>query len=342
MNSFKNSILQIVLYIIFGLLCLGLYYFFTRYYNESTPPLRNADIPQETIDWFTGIWNDTTDIGGVYDTIITSDTTGWTNTDDVDSMLRLEDEYFVFYYSIADSAVEHKKALICQRYAHAAIPRGELIMKNYPYPNQLNGRKLPIYLANTDDDFRNICIKLGHGDPGLWAIGLYCFRFGGEKVYTDGIIISPRAWFVDEKSLTPQTDDNELKQTLWHEMNHFMYFTNWDFTQTDQPRLWYTEGLAEYFSENYGRLIEVGNYNGLNLTDDFRGGGNTEYWAGLSAYLCLEKLYGKAAVYSVVQTSYTNSIDNSLGKVIPGETLVEWNKQWHTFMRNGEYKNYKE
>ncbi len=338
----KNNVFAVIAtYLLYAVIVAVIGYAIISIVLKQQNPLINADIPQETIDWFKGHSIDSTDFGGIYDTI-PKDSSDWAQYDDIDGMLCLEDEYFIFFYSAKDSVVERNKALVCQRYAHQAIPRGELFMKNYPYPNQLNGRKLPIYLANTDDDFRNICIQLGHGDPGLWAIGLYCFAFGGEKVYTDGIIISPRAWIVDEKDLTPQTDDDELKQTLWHEMNHFMYFSNWDFTQTDQPRLWFTEGLAEYFSENYDRLYEVGNHNSLSLTDDFRGGGNTEYWAGLSAYLCLEKLYGKAAVYNVVQTSYKNSIDNSLGMKIPGETLVEWNKQWHIFMKNGEYKNYKE
>lgn len=340
MNSFKNSILQIALYILFGFLCLGLYKVFTDYFNYSTPPLRNSDIPQSTIDWFTGL-TDSTDFGGIYDTI-PIDSSDWAQYDDIDSMLCLEDEYFVFFYSAKDSVVERNKALICQRYAHQAIPRGELYMKNYPYPNQLNGRKLPIYLANTEDDFRNICVQLGHGDPGLWAIGLYCFRFGGDKVYTDGIIISPMAWTVADILITPQTEDKELKQTLWHEMNHFMYFTNWDFTQTSEPRLWFTEGLAEYFAENYDRLNEVGNYNQLSLTDDFRGGGNSEYWAGLSAYLCLEKQHGKAIVCQVVQTSYKTSIDESLNMVVSGENLKSWDSEWHTFMKNNEYRKYKE
>jgi hypothetical protein len=111
-------------------------------------------------------------------------------------------------------------------------------------------------------------------------------------VYTDGIIISPEAWSLADIEVTPQSNDTELKETLWHEMNHFMYFTNWDYTQTSEPNLWFTEGLAEYFAGNYGRLVEVGNFNKLNLTEDFRGGGNTEYWAGLSAYLCLEQNSG--------------------------------------------------
>ena len=302
-------------------------------------PLTNADIPQSTIDWFSGLWNDSTDIGGILGPD-DRDSADWSRYEDIDSMLRMEDEYFVIYYSKKDSVVEHNKALISQRYAHEAVPKGELFMKNYPYPDQLNGRKLPIYLAKTVKDFRSICEQLGHGDPGTWAIGLYCFQYGVNGVYTDGIIISPEAWTVSDSRIDENTKDEDLKETLWHEMNHFMYFTNWDYTQTSYPNLWFTEGLAEYFAGNYDRLREVGNYNKLNLTEDFRGGGNTEYWAGLSAYLCLEQSYRMSTVSDVVVNSYKHSIDESVKMAIPNYSLVAWNDQWHTFMKNKEYRKY--
>ncbi len=336
----EHNVIVIVLEWLLALAVGGLMAFFVlKNLFVDHQPLRYAKIPQSTIDWFNGHSLDSSDFGGIYDTVA-RDSTQWVDYGNIDNMLCMEDEYFVFYYSAQDSVAERYKALVCQRYAHAAIPKGELVMKNYPYPNQLNGRKLPIYLANTEKDFRSICQQLGHGDPGTWAIGLYCFRFGSEKVYTDGIIISPKAWTVPDNSINAQTEDKDLKQTLWHEMNHFMYFTNWDFTQASKPCLWFTEGLAEYFAENYDRLKEVGNYNRLNLTDDFKGRGNTEYWAGLSAYLCLEQQHGKAAVYQIIQNTYVNSIDESIVQAIPGENLRSWNAQWHAFMESKEYRKY--
>ena len=341
MKSFRNFLLQFVLYIMLGLLCFGLYKLFVEYYKYPMPSLSQGDIPQSTIDWFNGIWGDTSDIGGILapDTIEPSE---WIRYDSINNMFCLEDSLFMIFYSPKDSVVEHKKALICQRYAHEAVPLGEKFMKNYPYPSQLNGRKLPIYLAETVEDFRGICNQLGHGDPGTWAIGLYCFQYGADKVYTDGIIISPQAWGVADVLIEPTTQDEDFKQVLWHEMNHFMYFTNWDYTQTSEPCMWFYEGLAEYFAGNYERLREVSNYNILNLTDNFRGGGNTEYWAGLSAYLCLEKNFDKSIVSNVVTNSYKHSVDESVKMSISGYSLAIWNDQWHTFMKNGEYRNYKE
>lgn len=337
MKSYKNSILQIVLYILLGVFCLGLYKVFAEYYDYPMPSLSNADIPQETIDWFKGLVDGGSDIGGILGPD-DRDPDDWSKYEDIDSMLHVEDDLFIIYYSKKDSVVEKNKALISQRYAHDAVPIGELFMKKYPYPSQLNGRKLPIYLAKTVEDFRSICKQLGHGDPGTGAIGLYCFQYGINEVYTDGIIISSEAWEVSDSQIDSKTEDGELKKTLWHEMNHFMYFTNWDYAQTDKPSLWFTEGLAEYFSENYDRLLYVGNHKKYELTKDFHDG--SEYWAGLSAILCLEKMHSKSIISDIVENTYKNPVDKAMQMRIPNENLNYWNTQWHAFMEKEEYKKY--
>lgn len=339
MKSFRNFILQFVLYIMLGLLCFGLYKLFVEYYKSPMPSLSQGDIPQETIDWFSDLWDNGSDIGGILDTT-DRNPDDWTRYEDIDSMLFIEDEYFVIYYSAKDSVVEHNKALVCQGYAHEAIPKAELFMKRYPYPDSINGRKLPIYLAKTVDDSRSICNQLGHGYPDFDFWGLYCFSFSVNNVFTDGIIISPETWSVTDLSITPKTQDEQFKRTLWHEMNHFMYFTYWDYSKVTKPRLWFTEGLAEYFAQNYNRLNEVDDYKGLNLADDFIEPGNIEYWGGLSAYLCLEKSFGISTVSNVVYNSCDRAIEEAVTTVLPNYSLAAWNDQWHTFMENKEYKKY--
>ena len=301
-------------------------------------PLTNADIPQQTIDWFKELINGGSDIGGILGPD-NRDSADWTRYEDIDDMLRVEDELFVIYYSSKDSVVERKKALVSQRYAHEAVPLGELFMKNYPYPSQLKGRKLPIFLAKTVDDFRSICQQIGHGDPGTWAIGLYCFQYGVDGVYTDGIIISPEAWSVSDTSIETSSEDEELQKTLWHEMNHFMYFSNWNYTQTSKPNLWFTEGLAEYFSGNYDRLIAVSNHENFDLTNDFMDG-SSEYWVGMTSFLCMEQKYNKNTISSIVSNSYDNSIDKAVQMTVSNENLASWNARWHSFMENKEYKKY--
>lgn len=318
------------------LLAFELYFLYNK---GDHRPLSNADIPQETIDWFKSLIDGKSDIGGILGPD-NRDPSDWSKYEDIDSMLHIEDELFIIYYSKKDSVAEKNKALISQRYAHDAVPLGELFMKNYPYPSQMNGRKLPIYLAKTVDDFRSISKQLGHGGPGTWAIGMYCFQFSISGVYTDGIIISPEAWSTSDFFIDAKTEDEKLKKTLWHEMNHFMYFTNWDYTQTSKPSLWFTEGLAEYFAENYDRLNYMGNHKNYDLTKDFMDG-NSEYWVGMSAYFCLEKYFGKGKISDIVSNSYKNSIDKAIQMTIPGENLQTWDNRWHKYMESKEYRKYK-
>ena len=300
-------------------------------------PLTNADIPQQTIDWFKGLVDGGSDIAGILGPE-ERDSAEWSQYEDIDSMLYIEDDLFIIYYSKKDSVVEKNKALISQRYAHKAVPLGELFMKNYPYPSQLNGRKLPIYLAKTVEDYASIRKQLGYSAPSSGSLGVFCFQYGISKIYTDGIVLSSNAWSVSDNDINSQTDDRQLKETLWHEMNHFMYFSNWDYTQTSEPSLWFTEGLAEYFCGDYSCLMFAEDHHNYELMDDFCDG--NEYWVGLSAIICLEKQHNKSVISDVVSNSYKNSVDQAIQMRIPGESLKSWNAKWHLFMENNEYQQY--
>lgn len=315
------------------------YCIYTVVVNGEHRPLSTAEIPQSTKDWFKDLIDGGSDIGGIFtDSIREKD---WTRYESIEDMKSFEDDLFVFYYSSKDSVKEREKALVCQRYAHEAVPVGDAFMKGYPYPSseKMKGRKLPIFLANTEDDFRSICKQLGCGDPGTWAVGLYCFMYNAHGSYCKGVIISPKAWNVDEKHIDSTTNDPELKRVLWHEMNHFMYFTNMNFLKSSPPNLWFTEGLAEYFAESMVMLQAVRNHKKFNLTDDFQDG-SSEYWVGISAYLCMEELYGKNIISNIVTNSYDNSIDKAVQMAVSGENLESWNSQWHLFMENKEYRKY--
>lgn len=337
----KQNVLAVILEWLLAITIGGLIAFFLfRNLFDEQRPLIGADIPQSTKDWFKDLIDGGSDIGGIFwpDSIGKKD---WTKYESIEDMKSLEDDLFVFYYSSKDSVSERKKTLVCQRYAHEAVPVGDAFMKGYPYPSseKMKGRKLPIYLANSVDDFRSICKQLGCGDPGTWAVGLYCFMYNAYGSYCKGVIISPAAWTVPEPLIDSTTQDEELKRVLWHEMNHFMYFTNMNYLKTSHPNLWFTEGLAEYFAESTEMLQAVRNHKKYELMNDFQDG-SSEYWVGVSAYLCLEQHYGKETISNMVTHSYDHSIDEAVQMSIPNENLKSWNAKWHTFMDNKEYKKY--
>lgn len=314
------------------------YGIYTVIINGDHRPLKNADIPQSTIDWFNGLIDGGSDIGGELGPD-SSDSLDWQDYGGDEDLLKLEDEYFVIFYSSKDSVVQRNKALVCQRYAHEALPKADLFMKGYPYPSKMNGRKLPIYLGRNMAHYKDISKKIAGYTPGAGTVGFFSFYYGAAGLYTKGIFISPATWDTPDFMIDENTKDLGLKATLWHEMNHYMFFANWNCFQASTPNLWFTEGLAEYFSEFYKRLHMVGNHKKYSLEDDFCDG-NAEYWVGFSAFLCMEKNFGISKISDVVEQTYQNSVNKAVSLVIPNYNLAQWNDQWHTFMENKEYRKY--
>lgn len=335
----KQNVLVIILEWVLAITIGSLLAFslFRNLFDEQRP-LTNADIPQSTIDWFNGLIDGGSDIGGELGPN-SSDSLDWQSYGGDEDLLKLEDEYFVIFYSSKDSVVQRKKALVCQRYAHEALPKADLFMKEYPYPAKMNGRKLPIYLGRNMAHYKDISKKIAGYVPGSGTVGFFSFYYGAAGLYTKGIFISPATWETPDLLIDENTKDDELKATLWHEMNHYMFFANWDCFQPSSPSLWFTEGLAEYFSEYYKRLYTVGNHKKYDLKKDFRDG-DSEYWVGFSAFLCLEKNFSISKISDVVFQSYKNSVDKALGLAIPNYNLAQWNDDWHTFMENKEYRKY--
>lgn len=332
----KNKISVILTFLLFAAIVALMGYAIIRIVVKPQRPLTNADIPQSTKDWFRDLLAGGADFGGILGPDF-RDPSEWGSYEDVDSMHRIEDEYFVIFYSSIDSAVQKKKALVCKRYAHEAIPKGDLFMKGYPHPSKMNGRKLPIYLGRNQSHFEDISSQVAGFRPGTSTMGFFSFEYGSDGIYAKGIFISPATWDMPDMMIDENTEDEGFKATLWHEMNHFMYFAKWDYTQMNPPNLWFTEGLAEYFSDFRKRLTSVGNHKKYDLKKDYRDG-SSEYWVGYSAFLCLEKNFGVSKVSETVAQSYKNPIDDAVQNAIPNENLDTWNNRWHMFMESKSYQ----
>lgn len=309
--------------------------------QNTQTPLVEARIPQETIDFFNNLGGG--DIGGIF---VDDSIDGWDKYEDVDGMCRIEDSLFVIYYSSVDSTVEGIKALIALRYAREAVKPLADFMGNYRYPYTVNGRKLPIYLANTEADYSNICQKLGHGSAPTGTLGLYCWRYSVQGTITDGIIISPKAWQTMEKTLKANSEDVELQKTLWHEMNHYVFFTNLDLVKNPVPPLWVSEGCAEYFADNRARLAYTpGNpkkyYANCHLYSNEMNGYGSQYdpyWVGLSAFYSFESHHSRARLSSFIRLSYTQPYAQAVDDALNTDNgLKLWDNEWHSDLENGKF-----
>lgn len=204
--------------------------------GKDQKPLRYAEVPQETIDWINSLTEGLDDIFSTFDPIPRP--TPWGNGADVgkdpeSGLEMLEDEYFIIYYpeSLA------KRAKLTLQYAHDAIPRMEDIIGKYYYPEDMNGRKVPIYLAKGDEDYSALYKKISGGSNDGNSDGITIYEVSPSGLFLKGIIL---------KGSTVFRDDTCHREVLWHEMTHYCFGASLDYNQCINLPMWCTEGIAEY------------------------------------------------------------------------------------------------
>ena len=156
-----------------------------------------------------------------------------------------EDSLFVIY-SDRNSQELLGKTL---EYAKSAVRPLEQVMGQYYYPHMINGRKLPLYLCFDEDNYQYVCRSLANGEGDYshtW--GLCVQNYSGYDVITQGITLN----YGNMKRVS-SNPDLDLKATIWHEMNHYVYFQSIDLSKEISMHTWMYEGLAEYFSSNVKR-----------------------------------------------------------------------------------------
>lgn len=210
--------------------------------GERKEAIIYAKIPTETINFLNKLL-DSIDQYVKYDPM--PDKKDWDNHNDEGEndrrLERLEDEYFIVYFA-KNNEGEKGKAEKVLGWAHEAILPLEDLMGKYYYPLDVKGRKLPIYLADSQANYTRIIGRLKN-DPnikeqtGSW--GMYLCSYSTYGCLTKGIVIHPDPW----------RQDLSAKQTLWHEMNHYVFYTSLNYGKPITPYLWASEGIAEYFAK---------------------------------------------------------------------------------------------
>lgn len=151
-------------------------------------------------------------------------------------MKTLEDDLFIFYFPESLS----KEAALCQKLAHEAIPHLEDIIGKYYYPDDMNGRKAPIYLTPNQEDFERLMEKLGARRSSFErTAGITIQEISPSGYFLKGIALNGKFAF-SSKAYT--------KNVLWHEMTHYCFFASVDYNQQVNLPMWCYEGIAEYTS----------------------------------------------------------------------------------------------
>ena len=300
--------------------------------GKDQKPLRYADVPQGTIDWINSFGNGFDDILSSFNP--QTRLAPWNNDGDLGQdpetgFKTLEDEYFIFYFP--ETLV--RKARLCQQLAHQAIPHIEDIIGKYYYPNDMNGRKVPIYLTPDQSAFNKLMVKM----------------FSGKRNYstTAGITISevsPSGYFLKGIALNGKfafSNDAYTKSVLWHEMTHYCFFASVDYNQQVDLPMWCYEGLAEYTSlpgkkPSFSQKEIDMMMHDCNLTDRHFPYTFENYQGGQSIFCYMDETYSKAGVKNFLKSTYTEGISsamqNNFSKSVR-QFETDWKSELHKFKR---------
>ena len=298
--------------------------------GKDQKPLRYADIPQETIDWINSI-------GGGLDDLLSGFNpfprpTPWDNSGDFgqdpeSGLQTLEDEYFIFYFP----EKLKKKATLCQQLAHEAIPHLAEVVGKYFYPDDMNGRKVPIYLMPDQRSFDRLMVQSFSGQEGNYdtTAGITIFEISPSGFYLKGIALNGRYAF---------SEDAYTKNVLWHEMTHYCFFASIDYNQyLDLPK-WCYEGIAEYTSLPGERpSFSKGEIKMLREDCDFSAPHFPyvfeNYKGGQSIFCHMEDRYKVTGVHSFLNILYRKGIPTSLKENF-STTLPAFEEDWKASLEN--------
>lgn len=260
------------------------------------------------------------------------DDNSWTNITDYgyessDSLYKYEsDSLFVFYSDVNDTTLfKYVQASAME----AVSPLAEL-MGHYVYPYQVKGRKLPIYICSIDESYQNVCHTLsGINSDFTDTWGLHIYTYCGLELQTTGIVLN--------KSNIYETSDDpdlDLKATLWHEMNHYVFFQSLDLSKEITPYVWMYEGLAEYFSSKIKEQTtdlsvqqkqDIINNTLVSTFEPFL----CNYFGGEIFYNYTENLYGIQNMKEMIQLFYKMQLVDAFANM--GKELSVEERQWKDF-----------
>lgn len=279
----------------------------------NRPPLRYAHIPTSTRDFINEVGKKAKDQGlsfqdhGPFDW----DENSNVGENSAENWAKEFDENFIVYYHKDNEAQWQLYAQQVLEKANENIATLTDLMGKYYYAADMNGRKLAIYLPETEDLYiKTIGLLMGNsGQNAKGSLGITITQVGPLGCLTKGIVLHPLC-FKDE----PEGMNGYVK-TLQHEMNHYVFFSSLDYGKVIKHYLWVSEGIAEFYCNRYhghkvsGDSISFIEQNCL-LNQEFPLEENSAYWAGESFYRYLESQGGKKSVQKFVSTAYTTTTDS--------------------------------
>ena len=299
----------------------------------NRPPLKYALIPDGTLNYLKHL----SELGGEGGGIIVRERGSgeeWSNKKDLGSREKTgwskeEDDNFIVYYHRDKEALWQGRALNVLRCANQNIEPLAELMGRYIYPAEVNGRKLSIYLPQTDGEYislqESMLQKKLKYDT---SIGVTITTISVYGCKTEGILLRPSCF-----------TQNQYSSVLLHEMNHYVYRSSIDYSKEIDCKKWQLEGTADfnsgedkgilYTAEEKAECIEKYCF----LNKEFPNKDNMCYWAGKSFLEYVESTYGRDKVKAMIQESYAKTTADVFASM--GWSEEEEHIKWVEFVRSG-------
>ena len=327
----------------------------------NRPSMMYKHIPKETSDWINqmsgmgyGDRGTTGDSGNGYSETerrengsgldISASPTGpfnWQNKDDYLSKPssgmrkwgKQENRNVVVYYYKDKDAVWQGRAKSVIDCAEDAMPQLKDLFGKYYYPEDMNGRKLAVYLADSVKHYETMVRKLSGERASLGDMdesnGLLVMEVGPLGCQVRGIVLHPSC-FAKGSTI--------YKQVLRCEMARMCFFASLDYSRQIHHFRWYSEGLAEYFSQ-YCPMSEAMDGDMVQFVEDkcfldreFKEMGAMGLEAADSFFRFYADKKGSEALRDLVRLSYGISGDSLFTKV--GMDTEELKSEWVESIRS--------
>jgi hypothetical protein len=237
-----------------------------------------------------------------------------------------ESENFVVYYRAGD--MNRAESLL--QFAEGSIEPIGLFLNHFPTPRNHNGRKLPIYIGSSLDEYIVLSTCPNWSDA--------CVV---HSVFDDGFIstmyVSPVS-FSEGKSADQRIE--RFHQIVQHELTHYAQFDLITGNTVHSIPTWLIEGLASYIAKEDGRLsvfkragksaplLSLSDLSqGLKGVDD-----PTLFYA--EAYSIVAMLAAQEGIENtralVLDVSQQEDLDRALARTL-GITLEQFDVRWRKF-----------
>ncbi len=285
--------------------------------GQSRPPMIYTTIPDGTVKFLEGMIRFGGHMAGV--DLVLGGPFDWENDKDYgqveDEWSREEDEFFIVYYKKDKEAVWQGYAQHVLKAANDNILPLTRLMGKYYYPQDANGRKLPIYLTRSVEEYYEVASTIqGKLYPPNNSVGVTISQLGNAGCKSS-VVLHPVCFEY------PPREPSGYVTVLMHEMNHYVFLSSIDWSKDVSFYNWEIEGIADYCANNFTQNHLSINEKQLDyiehhcsLLDDFHDD-NAEYWAGESFFRYMEAAHGEATVKQFLRKAYETKTEETFSKL---------------------------